>query len=110
MGDNPDDLPYRAEYAKSGRASCKGCKANIPKGDMRLASMTQSAFFDGKQANWFHPNCFFGRNRPTDVAEIAHFEQMRWEDQEKIREKIAQGPGAGPAPSGEVYIIYILQP
>jgi len=101
MGDNPDDLPYRAEYAKSGRASCKGCKANIPKGDMRLASMTQSAFFDGKQANWFHPNCFFGRNRPTDVAEIAHFEQMRWEDQEKIREKIAQGPGAGPAPSGK---------
>ena len=41
MGDNPDDLPYRAEYAKSGRAKCKGCKADIPKGDMRLASMTQ---------------------------------------------------------------------
>ena len=31
MGDNPDDLPYRAEYAKSGRAKCKACKADIPK-------------------------------------------------------------------------------
>ena len=41
MGDNPDDLPYRAEYAKTGRAKCKGCKAEIPKGDMRIAAMTQ---------------------------------------------------------------------
>jgi hypothetical protein len=23
------ELPYGAEYAKSGRASCKGCKNNI---------------------------------------------------------------------------------
>ena len=39
--DNPNDLPYRSEYAKSGRAKCKGCKVEIPKGDLRLASMTQ---------------------------------------------------------------------
>ena len=35
------DLPFRAEYAKSGRAKCKGCKSEIPKGDCRLASLTQ---------------------------------------------------------------------
>ena len=39
--DNQNDLPYRSEYAKSGRAKCKGCKVEIPKGDLRLASMTQ---------------------------------------------------------------------
>ena len=39
--DNANDLPYRSEYAKSGRAKCKGCKVEIPKGDLRLASMTQ---------------------------------------------------------------------
>lgn len=102
MGDTDknDDLPYRAEYAKSGRAKCKGCKGDIPKGDLRMASLTQSAFFDGKQANWFHQNCFFGRNRPKDVAEIGHFEQLRWEDQEKIKTKIADG-GAAPLPSGK---------
>ena len=77
MGDNPDDLPYRAEYAKSGRAKCKACKADIPKGDLRLAAMIQSPFFDGKQANWFHWNCFFSRNRPTAVGEIAHFDSLR---------------------------------
>ena len=39
--DNSSDLPFRAEYAKTGRAKCKGCKAEIPKGDCRLASMVQ---------------------------------------------------------------------
>ena len=36
-----DDLPYRAEYAKSGRASCKGCKTSIAKDSLRLAVMVQ---------------------------------------------------------------------
>ena len=77
MGDNPDDLPYRAEYAKSGRAKCKACKADIPKCDLRLAAMVRSPFFDGKQAHWFHCNCFFMRNRPSAVGEIAHFDSLR---------------------------------
>jgi len=95
------DLPYRAEYAKSGRAKCKGCKVEIPKGDCRLGAMVQSAFFDGKQANWFHLNCFFGRNRPKECGEFSHFEQLRWEDQEKIRERIANKTGPLPAQAGK---------
>ena len=35
------DVPFLAEYAKSGRAKCKGCKAEIPKGECRLGSLTQ---------------------------------------------------------------------
>lgn len=35
------ELPYRAEYAKSGRASCRGCKTNIEKGILRMAVMVQ---------------------------------------------------------------------
>ena len=35
------DLPYRGEYAKSGRSSCKACKINIEKGELRLAAMVQ---------------------------------------------------------------------
>ncbi len=65
---------YRAEYAKTGGAKCMGCKAEIPKGDMGLAAMVQSAFFDGKEANWFHSSCFFGRNRPKvrDSLSLIH--------------------------------------
>lgn len=36
-----EDLPFKAEYAKSGRANCKGCKTPIPQGSVRLAAMVQ---------------------------------------------------------------------
>lgn len=35
------DLPYSAEYAKSGRSSCKGCKSKIENAELRLAAMVQ---------------------------------------------------------------------
>ena len=40
-----DDLPFRAEYAKSGRAACKGCKNKIDKDELRLAAMVQVRIF-----------------------------------------------------------------
>ena len=36
-----EDLPFQAEYAKSGRAGCKGCKCNIGKDSLRIAKMVQ---------------------------------------------------------------------
>lgn len=41
MGDEVSNLPYKAEYAKSGRASCKACKSTIAKDELRLAAMVQ---------------------------------------------------------------------
>lgn len=38
------DLLYRAEYSKSNRASCKGCKITIPKDVVRIARMVQVSF------------------------------------------------------------------
>ena len=35
------DLPYRVEYAKTGRAGCRKCKANIGKDTLRVAAMVQ---------------------------------------------------------------------
>ncbi|XP_037073152.1 poly [ADP-ribose] polymerase 1-like [Pollicipes pollicipes] len=95
-----EDLPFRAEYAKSGRAGCKGCKGNIAKDTLRMAAMVQSPFFDGKQASWYHFACFFKKQRPKAVADIAHFESLRFDDQEKIREKIGAAAGAGDASGG----------
>jgi len=102
---NENDLPFMAEYAKSGRASCKQCKGNIAKESLRLAVMIQSPKFDGKMPNWYHFACFFGRNRIKTVADIKHFDQLRWEDQTKIKDKIVPhgeggvqaGAGAGDA-------------
>lgn len=49
---------------------------------------TQSAKFDGKMTSWYHFDCFFERQRPKSAGDIEHFDQLRWEDQEKINEKI----------------------
>ncbi|XP_063601793.1 poly [ADP-ribose] polymerase 1-like [Penaeus indicus] len=97
-----DDLPYRVEYAKSGRASCKTCKGNIAKDTLRLAVMVQSPMFDGKVPNWYHQKCFFIKQRPKTVADIANFDAVRWEDQEKIKTAIenAGSGGGGPPDTG----------
>ncbi|KAM0853175.1 hypothetical protein ACQ4PT_051264 [Festuca glaucescens] len=38
---------WRAEYAKSGRSSCKSCKSPIGKDALRLGKMVQATQFDG---------------------------------------------------------------
>ncbi|XP_077299838.1 poly-(ADP-ribose) polymerase [Arctopsyche grandis] len=81
-------LPFQSEYAKSGRAKCRGCKEQIGAGDLRMAVMVQSAFFDGKQPNWYHYSCFFAKQRPKTVADIENFTTLRYEDQEKIKKSI----------------------
>lgn len=90
-------MPFKVEYAKSGRASCRGCKQNIAKDVLRLAAMVQSPMFDGKVPHWYHQMCFFGKQRPKTVADIAHFDEIRWEDQQKIKEKVESGGGGGAA-------------
>ena len=50
--------------------------------------MPQSPHFDGKVPNWFHYACFWKRGRPNSEDEIHGFHSLRWEDQQKIKEKI----------------------
>lgn len=35
------ELPYKVEYAKTGRSKCKNCKIGIPAGELRLAALVQ---------------------------------------------------------------------
>ena len=90
MADDISDLPFRAEYARSGRAACKNCKEKIPEGELRLAVMVHSPRFGKKIPNWYHGNCFFqlvffGGNLPKAVGDISHFDSLRWDDQEEIK-------------------------
>ena len=36
-----EEKPFKAEYAKSGRAGCKQCKGAISKDTLRIAKMVQ---------------------------------------------------------------------
>uniref|UniRef100_G1KFB0 Poly [ADP-ribose] polymerase n=1 Tax=Anolis carolinensis TaxID=28377 RepID=G1KFB0_ANOCA len=94
------EKPYRAEYAKSGRASCKKCGDNIAKDSLRLAIMVQSPMFDGKVPHWHHFSCFWKRARLISHADVDGFSELRWEDQEKIKKSIEAG-GAGTGKAGK---------
>ncbi|XP_020837799.1 poly [ADP-ribose] polymerase 1 isoform X1 [Phascolarctos cinereus] len=89
----PADKPYRAEYAKSGRASCKKCGESIAKDSLRLAIMVQSPMFDGKVPNWHHYACFWKRGLVISQAELEvdGFLELRWDDQQKIKKTIEAG-------------------
>ncbi len=56
--------------------------------------------FDGKQAHWHHVKCFFARNRPKAVGDIAHYDSLRWEDQEKISSMLENCLKGGPPTGG----------
>ncbi|KAL8175586.1 UNVERIFIED_CONTAM: Poly [ADP-ribose] polymerase 1 [Gekko kuhli] len=90
----PAEKLYRAEYAKSGRASCKKCGDNIAKDSLRLAIMVQSPMFDGKVPHWHHYSCFWKRARLVSHSDVDGFSELRWDDQEKIKKAIETGGAA----------------
>ncbi|XP_013395651.1 poly [ADP-ribose] polymerase 1 [Lingula anatina] len=94
------DLPFKAEYAKSNRASCKKCKELISKDTLRLAVMVQSPHFDGKIPNWFHYKCFWTKAKVLAAHDIHGFDALRWDDQKKIKDHIEGGGGGDAAPKG----------
>uniref|UniRef100_A0A8C2XQF6 Poly [ADP-ribose] polymerase n=1 Tax=Cyclopterus lumpus TaxID=8103 RepID=A0A8C2XQF6_CYCLU len=89
------DKLYKAEYAKSGRASCKKCKENIAKDSLRMAIMVQSPMFDGKVPHWHHFSCFWLRAAAQSTADISGYSDLRWEDQEKVQKAIENGGATG---------------
>jgi poly [ADP-ribose] polymerase len=89
-------LPYGCDYAKTSRSSCKDseCKGEIEQHELRMSVRTKSNFFEGLQDNWFHFGCFWKRARQgITEASIRGFEHLKWDDQERIRERIARKDG-----------------
>ncbi|CAB1435499.1 unnamed protein product [Pleuronectes platessa] len=95
MAESQEDKLYRAEYAKSGRASCKKCKENIAKDSLRMAIMVQSPMFDGKVPHWHHFSCFWLRAAAQSPADIGGYSDLRWDDQEKVKKAIETGGATG---------------
>ncbi|TPX56602.1 hypothetical protein PhCBS80983_g04451 [Powellomyces hirtus] len=88
---------YEVEYAKSGRANCKGCRSPIAQGSVRIATLVRSPFFDGLQPNWHHLRCILKKaegRRINGVENIHGFSNLRWEDQQMLKEKIGASGGS----------------
>ncbi|XP_028178706.1 poly [ADP-ribose] polymerase 1-like [Ostrinia furnacalis] len=83
-------LPYKADYAKSGRASCKYCGLKIPEGSLRIGRQEKMPGADKFWTKWYHVSCIFKDNifgdyhPPTTNAEISNFMQLNVQDQEYI--------------------------
>lgn len=56
--------PWKAEYAKSSRSSCKTCKSPIEKEILRLGKMVQATQFDGFMPVKFPEFVLFNENQP----------------------------------------------
>ncbi|XP_043286683.1 poly [ADP-ribose] polymerase [Venturia canescens] len=96
-----ETLPFSVEYAKSGRARCQGCKNPIDNASLRIAKVVQSPFHDGTIVKWFHPDCFFTKQRPKSTADISNFDSIRWEDQQMIQKKIEETCGVAVPTKGK---------
>ncbi|XP_004083528.1 poly [ADP-ribose] polymerase 1 [Oryzias latipes] len=95
MADSQNDKLFRAEYAKSGQASCKKCKEKIAKDSLRMAIVVQSPMFDGKVPHWHHFSCFWQRASVQSTADVGGFSDLRWADQEAVKKAIESGGVAG---------------
>ncbi|KZV34358.1 poly [Dorcoceras hygrometricum] len=85
--------PWKVEYAKSSRSSCKTCKNNIEKECLRLGKMVQASQFDGFMPMWNHAHCITRKkNQIKSVDDVEGLELLRWEDQQTIR-KYLDGVG-----------------
>ncbi|KAL6564442.1 Poly [ADP-ribose] polymerase 1 [Orobanche minor] len=81
--------PWKVEYAKSSRSSCKTCKNSIEKETLRLGKMVQSTHFDGFMPMWNHAACILRKVKQIKSADdVEGLEVLRWEDQQKIRKYV----------------------
>jgi len=95
-------MPYHIEYAKSGRAKCKGPKKTCPSpyrdiqsGELRLGSEIESTGFTGTA--WRHWKCTTAKvleNLATldNIEEdMVGFSELHDEDKERVKKAIEEG-------------------
>lgn len=102
--------PWKAEYAKSGRSSCKSCKNSIDKDQLRLGKMVAATQFDGFMPMWNHAGCIFKKgNQIKSVDDVEGIDLLRWEDQQKIRKYVEGGSASTTAVSNYECAIEVSQ-
>lgn len=81
--------PWRVEYAKSSRSSCKTCKSPIQKENLRFGKMVQATQFDGFMPMWNHGHCILKKAKQIkSIDDVEGLDSLRWEDQQRIRQYV----------------------
>ncbi|GJX62729.1 haloacid dehalogenase-like domain-containing protein [Tanacetum coccineum] len=85
------DEKVMAEYAKSGRSSCKKCSEKIKSKSLRLGSSSWDPR-GYENTKWYHVSCFFPRDEGLASAEIIEgFSDLKSSDQEKLKKLVTGG-------------------
>ncbi|XP_072988764.1 poly [ADP-ribose] polymerase 1 isoform X1 [Typha latifolia] len=109
MATNPPK-PWKAEYAKSGRSSCKSCKNAIAKDQLRLGKMVTATQFDGFMPMWNHATCIFKKgSQIKSFDDVEGIDLLRWDDQQKIRKYIDDGSSTKAVVSNDECAIEVSQ-
>ncbi|XP_022967405.1 poly [ADP-ribose] polymerase 1 [Cucurbita maxima] len=92
--ENPQK-PWKVEYAKSSRSSCKTCKSPIQKENLRFGKMVQATQFDGFMPMWNHGTCILKKAKQIkSIDDVEGLDSLRWEDQQKIRQYVEDSAAA----------------
>ena len=98
-----DDSDFRVEYAKTGRAICRGCKKPIAEASLKLCMWLLCTDGDMYRSQyWFHPVCFWQVRDAAKVHDVRDFEgfaKLQVDDQAWLRAALsAERAEYGPPP------------
>jgi len=85
------EVGYTAEYARSGRSTCRRCLRRIGDGELRYGVRTRVPIFAHTITAWHHARCLRLRECPglDDVADVEGFAALRPADQRRVRRSLA---------------------
>jgi poly [ADP-ribose] polymerase len=80
----------RAEYAKSGKSTCRGCQQFIDKSLLRLSFSVEGPY--GPVPAWHHVDCFFPEHRAkcASAKDFSGWKQLEPADQQLLEQKMIQ--------------------
>jgi hypothetical protein len=87
--DDDNDMPYRVEYAATGRATCKGCDERITKGIMRVAN---KPLFRGKPGFvlYRHLHCTVFSENIEQISDVGGWRRLNEEGRELLKARVEE--------------------
>ena len=104
-------MPHVFEISPSARAKCRGCGAQVAKGELRFGERLPNPFGEGEMTLWFHPICGMFK-RPEPFLEALAATDAVLEERERLERLAREGiqhrrlpriNGAELAPSGRAH-------
>lgn len=91
-GEAADQLPYVAQYAKSGRAKCRKCKQAITKEALRVGS--RGMIGEHETVTWQCMGCWKPPKKLEAMDQIEGFQLLQAADRDTIRQLVAERDSA----------------